>query len=170
MAEGRSPNMKLGGFSSSLRDQNQTVHESCQEPLPGPVNWVSGDQLAKRGKSICKLEEHLCEDRFPSKAGKWDGPATQILTSGRLEFKKKKKRENKRKKHKWKGQTVCLRLRQTLTKRNKNPFIFRSGTFFFFEKRSDSSEKYNGTIYQRFLGDISNVSLHVYMTVMHNCP
>lgn len=48
MAERKSPNVKLGGFSNSLRDQNQTVREGCQEPLPGPVNWVSGDLLANR--------------------------------------------------------------------------------------------------------------------------
>lgn len=65
MAERKRPNMKVGGFSSSLRDQNQTVQESCQEALPGSVNWVSNDQLAKRGKPICKVEERLCEDRFP---------------------------------------------------------------------------------------------------------
>lgn len=64
IAERKSPNTKLDSFFSSLRDQNQTVQESCQEPLPGPVNWVSGDQLAKREKSICKLEEYFCEDRF----------------------------------------------------------------------------------------------------------
>lgn len=52
----RCPNMKLEGFSSSLRDQNQMVQDSCQEPLPEPVNWVSNDQLAKRGKSISKVE------------------------------------------------------------------------------------------------------------------
>lgn len=48
MAERKSPNMKPGGFSNSLGDQNQPVQECCQEPLPGPVNWVSGDLLANR--------------------------------------------------------------------------------------------------------------------------
>lgn len=117
-----------------LETRNQTVQESCQEPLPGPVNWVSNERLAKWGKSICKVEGRLCEYWFPFEGWgmRWFRYPNMNVGEAR---KNEKERKGKKRKNRTRNNKESLGPRQTQTKRNTKTFLSFSLELFLERKK-----------------------------------